>query len=137
MNVTLTGVLANGTQPQAGISPLVPYAQPLAWPAGEDGSIVVKVVDPTGAVVNITGGALVLAARHRASDAALAFRLTAVLTTPAQGVATFTLPAATTAALTELVYRYDVWYTDATSKRWQLVPASLLDLAEADLRPGE
>jgi hypothetical protein len=67
-----------------------------------------------GVAVNITGAALTFALRAYMGSVVLTSAL--ALTTPAAGIATLTLSAAQTAALTaQRVYRYEVECVDASS----------------------
>jgi hypothetical protein len=135
--LSLQGVLLNGTAPAAGVQPLAPAQQTIHWPSGEDGTVKLAVVDPTGAVVNVAGGSFKLGLRHRFSDTAPVLSRAGTITDAPNGKVSFALAAADTSALDVDTYRYDVWYTDSGGKRWQVVPASDFVIGEIELKPSE
>jgi hypothetical protein len=136
--LNVQGVLLTGVVPADGSPPLAPYAQELAWPAGEDGSIALAVVDPLGAAVNIAGWTVTLAARLLQNDAAPEIKINGTLVSGgAGGLATFAIPAAATSALPVDIYRYEIWGKDGSNTRHRLVPSSNFSLLAADLLVGE
>jgi hypothetical protein len=78
------------------------------------GDTVVKTLtftDSTGAAINITGWTIFLTLKNNPNDAdsVKVLQVTAALTTPLSGIATITLTATQTAALSGIYY-YDVQY---------------------------
>ncbi len=132
----IQAVYENGTVPPAGFVPLQTAPVPLQWPRGEDGSIVVSVVDQAGDPVNLTGASLALGVRTFPFDADPIFVRAGSVTDAAGGVAAFTLVAADTADLAPGHYRYDVWLVLA-GERHQIVPASDFQVLEADTLVSE
>lgn len=137
MILKLQTVYQNGTQPSAGVVPLERSPVDIGWPRGEDGSIVLSVVDEARAPVSLAGGALSLGVRVFPFDTAPVFVRTGVLVDAPNGVVMFSLVAADTSALAPGRYQYDVWYVDSGGARHQVVPASVLELQPADTMPGE
>lgn len=134
--LNVTGVLQTGAAPTDGSEPLAPETQPLAWPAGQSGSIALAVVDPLGAPVNITGATLKLAVKRLATDAAPVLEVTGSVTSGAGGLASFPFVTANTSALAVEIYRYDVWIS-LSGARSQVVPASNFSIRAAELPPAD
>lgn len=108
----------------------------MTWARGEDGAIVVRVVDPAGTAVNLTGKSLSLGLRVHGSSTPILIR-TGVLTAPTSGEATFYLTAADTSDLTQSEpYRYDVWLRDESGGS-QIVPSSFFIVLEVQTLPGD
>jgi hypothetical protein len=136
--LNVQGVLLTGAVPTDGSPPLAPYVQPLAWPAGEDGSIALAVVDPLGVAASIAGWVLTLAARLLQGDVAPELKIAGALVGGGTGgLATFAIPAAATSALLIDIYRYEIWGKDGSNTRHRLVPSSNFSLLAADLLVGE
>ena len=138
MVINLQAVYENGTIPAADVVPLEASPAPLSWPQGEDGSIIVSVVDPAGNAIDLTGFTAKLGVRLFPFDAAPLIVKSGTIATPANGQISFALAGADTAALSPDGYRWDAWITQtAGGARHQVVPASSFELLEADLLPTE
>lgn len=130
--VALTGVKRDGTI-AADSTAGIPIPQRVDWARGEDGSIALTVYGQDGTKANLTDGTVTLAIGPQSIQGVAALvTKTATLTDPTNGLATFTFDAADTSDVTQgRLYRYDVWLTDTSGKRWQVVPASEWFLAAA------
>lgn len=129
MIANIPGVLASG-------SPSLLPVSTVNWTRGADGTIVARIVDGTGAAVNLSGRVLFLGVS--ASDAAdvRLFVRQADNTDEAGGVCTFTIAAADTAALAGGRYRFDVW-EQSTDGRVPVTRTADFILASAIVQAGD
>lgn len=132
--VALTGVKRDGSSSADGIAGQ-PVPQRVTWARGEDGTIAITVYKQDGTPANLTGCALALTigpANVVQGVPALLTKAAVLDVDPTTGKATFAFAAADTSDITQgRLYRYDVWLTDASTKRWQVVPTSEWYLAPA------
>lgn len=127
----ISGILSNGVAPLGGARPLFPFAQPVLWTRGEDGSITVVVKDPSGALSNLTDCALFFHLKRRGEADPFITRL-AILTDPASGEATFYFVSEDT--FNEAAGSFmscDVWLHDDAGKH-QIVLSSQFVLRESE-----
>ena len=118
-------VVQDGSGPTDGTLPRQPIEQPVAWPIGDAGTIVLDVVTQDGAPFDLTGYTLSVVARRHLDDVAPVFAVDAVNdVSPSVGTAVATLASDATAAMVGgIVYWYDVHATK-TGSRQQVAPAS-------------
>jgi hypothetical protein len=120
----LNGVWRNGPRAPT------PEAQPIEWPRGEDGALLLTVVDATGEAADLTGCTLIFALRDTAETEAEEaedpqISRQADITDAAGGAAEILISAGDTVDLDEAhLYRFDVQLIDADGKRTQVVPES-------------
>jgi hypothetical protein len=129
--VNVRGVLLTGAVPTDGGEPFVPAPQPVVWPAGQEGAIVVTVVDPTGDLVDVTGATAKMAVKARAADAPV-LEVAGTLSDPTHGKISFPLVAANTSGLRIDIYRAD-WWIKISGVRSQVIPPSNFSVPAAEL----
>jgi len=118
---------------------LVATKQNLRWPPGAYGDLKARLRRQDGTPVVLTGGILRLAIREVTNvTSAAALVRDATLTNEAQGLAVFQLDSGDTAAFVEgRRYFYDVWWLDASGRRYQVVPHSEWVAAPVVLETGD
>jgi hypothetical protein len=136
MIVKITAVLRDASTPTDGQAPAAPYAQALALPLAEDGTILIKLIRCDRTPVALVGR-LLLTVRTRASDYQPVLVREATVLNVDAGEAGFAILAADTIGQSFGRYHYDVFYIDELGLRWQVVPASPLEIKETIGRPGE
>lgn len=125
MQVAIGGVLVDGSTPVTS----TPSRQNWNAPQGADVTITLTVVGSSGAAVNLTGYANPLLTIRNAPSAGpqtaqnVFAPLVGTITSPSTGVVQFTLPGSSTKGLYSS-YVYDVFVTNASSKRDEVVPPS-------------
>jgi len=123
---TLQLVLQNSS-----MSPVYrPSVQDISFAQLEDVRVPFACMNADGSAANCTGGAFTLTAKPSylvIGPATIA--ATAAETDYSVGTGYFLLSSATT-DVTVSVYQYDVWFTDADTFRWQVLPVSSLTVAE-------
>jgi hypothetical protein len=134
---SITGVLADGTNPSNGQAALTPYPQGLTTPLGEDGTVLLTVLHADRTPVDLTGGTLFLTVRRRSTDHDPCIVRQGTLIAPTSGQAAFALLAGDTLYEPIGTYRFDVFFNDRVGLRWQIVPTSAFHIQEAVGRPGE
>lgn len=125
----LSGCIVDGTSSVTN----VPTQQNLALPTGEDIQVQVTVKGSNGSAINITGYSGTLTLKTQVGQQPI-FSQTfpATLTTPASGVMTFTLPGTTTKTLqATFSYQFDVFTTNVSAQRDQVVPNSFIQFTAA------
>lgn len=139
MIVDVTGVMADGSVPDAEIAPLAPYRQDLAIPRGEDCVVRMAVFTAKREAADLgTPQSLRLGLRQFSDDTDPIFAVDGESEDFESGIVTFTIPGASTLDLAELVrYVYDVQFVDEDGARWQLVPPSKWLAGAIVVRPGE
>lgn len=125
MLLELTGVLRDGSEPAGTAQPLVPFVQDVSWPRAEDGTVEITVKKEDGTAANLSGCAIILGVRRHSNDAAALISRQADIPAPASGLANVAIVKADTIDLhDETKYHFSVELTDASGKRWQLIPWS-------------
>lgn len=125
----LSGCIVDGTSPVTS----TPTQQNLALPTGEDVTIKITIVGSNGTPVNITGytGALTLKTQVGQQPIFSQVFTGTIVNGPA-GTMSFTLPGVTTKNLqTTFSYLYDVFTTNGSSGRDQVVPNSFIQFTSA------
>lgn len=133
MYARLKGVLVTGASSSSSAA-LRPTATPIRWPAGDDGTIRVDVVDDAGATHDVTGETYVLTVRSGPRSETPSLRV--VGTPDPGGWIAFAVAGNLTAGLEVGDYRYDVQRT-GTGQRAQVVPAAQFTITEAVGRPSD
>lgn len=126
MIASITAVRRDGSSPPPGRDPYVPTVQPIDWPLGEDGSIVLNFIGSDGNAEPITG-AFVLTVRRRPGldeDAVIVRPATILNAGGGPASASFPLMGGDTSEETWATYSYDVFYVDSSGLREQVVPVS-------------
>jgi hypothetical protein len=129
MIVNVTGVLLTGVLPSDGSPPLQPGTQPISWARGAEGSIKIKVVNESGAAVDISAGTLTMSVKRLSTDTAPQMHVAAT-GMASDGTASFPLVAADTASLALDIYRADFWLTLA-GKKSQVIRGSNFSIGES------
>lgn len=106
-------------------------AQTFATPAGETGTISLAVLHAAGGAYDLTGAQLLLAVNGSTIS-----RQATISSPPSAGLATFPLVIADTLSMRG-VYTYDVWLTDASGNRWEVVPPSNFTVTPAQGQPAQ
>lgn len=135
----VTGILVDGSIPAgAGVAQKLPFEQDLLWPRGEDGTVRLTVLRQNGVAADLTNGSLLLGVRKLRYSAAAAFVRTGTFIDALAGRVDFLVVQADTIGLVEEhEYTWDIWYTDAAGKRWQLVPASTWEVDSIVVLPSD
>ena len=147
MRAYLTCIVLDGSAPIDGTLARWPAEQPITWPIGDAGEIVLTVITQDGEAVDLNTSpakTLSVVCRHHVADVAPVFAVEAVNdpapTSPAgpePGTAVATLASADTSAMVAgVVYLYDVRMTDGTDSQ-QVVPMSRWTPSPVVARPGE
>lgn len=137
--VAITGILRDGSQPEAAYPPSL-ASQRIDWPRAEGGTIKLSVVRSDGSDANLSGLTVVFAVRPKNSvqgvDALISRQAT--ITDGAAGLGEFPITAGDTVAMAERrLYRFDVHLIDAQGVRWQLIPESDFYLGPIVSEPGD
>lgn len=139
MILTVYGVFLDGATPTTNAQ-AVPFAQKLSVPQGCDGQVNLIVLNPAGAAVNIGAGSLVLTVKNRYTDTGSPqISRAGVIDSGAGGLAHFSLVEADTVAPSTLNVgpcQYDIWWTDGSGVRHQLVPVSDFEILPTVGVPG-
>jgi hypothetical protein len=138
----ITCVVLDGSEPADGTLSRVPAEQPVTWPIGDAGELVLTVQDESGDVYDLTGKTLTVVCRQHMADIEPVFAVEAVNDEPGQGesppgTTVATLATADTAAMVAgYVYWYDVRLDD-DGEAQQVVPASKWTPGPVVARAGE
>lgn len=129
MVLTLNGVIVDGTSPVTS----TPTQQNSSLPVGQDVTVLVTVKGSNGAVVNLTGYSAVMTIKSPVGlSPVLNLALVGTLSNPTQGQVQFTLTGAQLKAmLTGASYLFDVFTTNGSGGRDEVVPLSYLQLNPA------
>ena len=123
MQIELTGVLEDGSAFAAGVPTNTRKA--LSLPIGEDVTLLVTVMRPTGEIV--TGGLLTWTAKKLPTDSSKTFQKNKLCSAQTQ----FTLTPADTKKLEPGMYAFYIWHTALDGKRNAVIPLSPLHLEPA------
>lgn len=132
MQINLPGVLVDGTAPVTA----TPARQDVVVYQGVDTAIRVTVTGSNGLPIDLTGYTGALVVKDRLLPAEGQPRVTkgpypAVLTSPALGIITFTVPGTDLKGLNLVGYWYDVFVTSSTAKRDEVVITSTMTVNAA------
>lgn len=109
--------------------------QPLSTPAGETGQFNIAVIHCNGTIFDLTGCQLTLTVEHKDTATVFISRQATLLNAVA-GTAYFPFVVADTVG-TNGVYDYDVWLTDASGNRYQVIPVSPFNVLRARGLPNQ
>ena len=131
MLYNIPGVVVDGTSPVTAI----PARTDLLVYQGVDTFLAVTVTGSSGAAINIATGIGVLTIRDRVMPnqgaPSVLQTYVAVLTTPAAGLMTFTVPGSFIKGLVLKSYFYDVFFTNSSGFRDEVVPVSQFTVNQA------
>ena len=131
MLINIPGVVVDGTAPVTA----VPARTDLLVYQGVDTFLAVTVTGSNGTAINLTSGIGVLTIRDRVmpnqGTPSVLQTYVAVLTTPAAGLMTFTVPGAFIKSLVLKSYFYDVFLTNSGGFRDEVVPTSQFSVQQA------
>lgn len=141
MILELDGVQRDASDPPIGTPRILPEAQPLIWPRGEDGILRLAVLTEDTAPCDLSAiQNVVFAVRRYSAEANAVVALIsrqATVTDAVAGLCEFDITQADTIGMLDKVsYFYDIQLTDADGRRWQLIPESEFKIDPIYARPG-
>lgn len=102
----------------------VPSPKDIVLPAGQTFDLAVAIVDSGEQPIDLTGGQVLFSVRAKSTDPTARISRQATLTAPTLGLCVVPLAVNDTAALPAGPYSWDLWLTDASGNRAQVVPGS-------------
>lgn len=128
MLVSVKGVIVDGSTPITA----TPTRADLVLYQGQDTTIQITVTGSNGTAINITGYSATLTLKDRLlptqGTPAVAKTYLATLTSPTTGVMTFSIPGADLKALSLISYWWDVFTTNGSGGRDEVVPTGLVTM---------
>ncbi len=134
--LTIIAVFEDGSVPTDGSDPLVPYEQNLDAPRYTDLQIDIEGINQDGTPHDIAGGAFILSAKVRPTDATAALSVEATNDNDELGLA-HGIAGSNNNGIAVLAYGYILIFTDADGRIWPCVAQGTYSITPSEYVPGQ